>query len=85
LAYPLAQLRGWAGQMQSPNLMDHPDPRGKLGLVHNMGLGGAAVVSLMRRPEFWDGNNEREDGRNRCVPLIIEDDTLLWSWRELGF
>ncbi|KAF9511820.1 hypothetical protein BS47DRAFT_1330736 [Hydnum rufescens UP504] len=79
--YIATQLRGWAGQMQSPNLMDHPDPRGKLGLVHNLGLGGAAVVSLMKRPEFWDGDNKREDGRNRvgynhgqeCRPITMED------------
>ncbi|KAI0297502.1 thiolase-like protein [Multifurca ochricompacta] len=57
------QLRNWAGAMQAPGLFDLPDPRGKYGLVHNLGLGGAAVISLLRRPEFY-----REiglDGRDR--------------------
>jgi len=61
--YITSQLRNWAGPMQAPGLFDHADPRGKYGLVHNIGLGGAAVVSLLRRPEFWkDGG---EDGRTR--------------------
>lgn len=32
-----------------PRLFDIPD---KFGLVHNIGLGGAVVVPLLRRPEF---------------------------------
>jgi len=60
----VAQLRQWSGAMQVPGLLDGSgNGRGKFGLVHNIGLGGAAVVSLLRRPEFWkDGG---EDGRAR--------------------
>ena len=49
--------------MQVDGLFDGEDKRGKFGMVHNVGLGGAVVVSLLRRPEFWkDGG---EDGRHR--------------------
>ncbi|KAH7104327.1 thiolase-like protein [Auriculariales sp. MPI-PUGE-AT-0066] len=62
--YIAMQLRQWAGPMQAPGLLDGSgNGRGKFGLVHNIGLGGAAVVSLLRRPEFWkDGG---DDGRSR--------------------
>ena len=39
------------------------DARGKYGLVHNIGLGGAVVLSLLRRPEFY--HFDGPDGRNR--------------------
>lgn len=52
-----------AGPMQVPGLFDHPDKRGKYGLVHNIGLGGAVVVSLLRRPEFYKPGGA--DGRTR--------------------
>jgi sterol carrier protein 2 len=51
--------------MQVPGLLDHPDKRGKYGLVHNIGLGGAVVVSLLRRPEFYEPGDA--DGRTRYV------------------
>merc|ERR1712146_238637 len=39
------QLRGEAGPRQVPGA--------KVGLQHNLGLGGACVVTLYRRPEEW--------------------------------
>ncbi|KAI0247767.1 thiolase-like protein [Lactifluus subvellereus] len=55
------QLRNWAGPMQAPGLFD--DTQGKYGLVHNIGLGGAVVISLLRRPEFYRADGP--DGRDR--------------------
>lgn len=52
-----------AGPMQAPGLFDTVDKRGKYGLVHNIGIGGAAVVSLLRRPEFYKSGEF--DGRSR--------------------
>lgn len=66
--YIVMQLRNWAGPMQAPGLFDIPDPRGKYGLVHNIGLGGAVVVSLLRRPEFYAPGGP--DGRTRYVTFI---------------
>ncbi|KAF8439803.1 thiolase-like protein [Boletus edulis BED1] len=73
------QLRGWSGISQAPNLFSTPDKRGKYGLVHNVGLGSAAVVSLLRRPEFFEAGGE--DGRTRlgynhateCRPITMAD------------
>ncbi|KAF8554286.1 thiolase-like protein [Imleria badia] len=73
------QLRGWAGKSQAPSLFDIPDKRGKYGLVHNVGLGGATVVTLLRRPEFFQAGGE--DGRTRlgynhateCRPIMAVD------------
>ncbi|EJD04477.1 thiolase-like protein [Fomitiporia mediterranea MF3/22] len=61
--YITAQLRNWAGPMQAPGLFDISDKRGKLGLIHNIGLGGACVVSVLRRPEFYKEGGK--DGRDR--------------------
>ena len=58
-----------AGPMQAPGLFDIADKRGKYGLVHNIGLGGAVVCSLLRRPEFFAEGGE--DGRKRCVILLV--------------
>jgi len=77
--YITMQLREWAGPMQAPGLFDIVDKRGKYGLVHNLGLGGAVVVSLLRRPEFYKPGGM--DGRSRlgynhaheCRPISIHD------------
>ncbi|TFK38615.1 thiolase-like protein [Crucibulum laeve] len=77
--YIMMQLRDWAGPMQAPGLFDIPDKRGKFGLVHNVGLGGAVVVSLLRRPEFFKPGGV--DGRSRlgynhaheCRPVTMKD------------
>jgi len=61
--------------MQVPGLFDIPDKRGKYGLVHNLGLGGAAVVSLLRRPEFYRASGV--DGRTRFVILNVHFDGKL--------
>ena len=44
-------------------LFDLPDVQGKYGLVHNIGLGDAVVVSLLRSPEFYHADSP--DGRDR--------------------
>ncbi|KXN84815.1 Non-specific lipid-transfer protein [Leucoagaricus sp. SymC.cos] len=77
--YIMMQLRNWAGPMQAPGLFDVPDLRGKYGLVHNVGLGGAVVVSLLRRPDFYKPGGP--DGRTRlgynhaceCKPVTMAD------------
>ncbi|TFY70099.1 hypothetical protein EVJ58_g39 [Rhodofomes roseus] len=77
--YIAMQLRDWAGPMQAPGLLDIADRRGKYGLVHNIGIGGAVVCSLLRRPEFYRA--EGEDGRSRlgynhaheCRPITKAD------------
>lgn len=60
--------------MQAPGLFDTPDKRGKYGLVQNIGLGGAVVCSLLRRPEFFQAN--RPDGRDRYDSLFIKKSTI---------
>ncbi|THH30169.1 hypothetical protein EUX98_g3996 [Antrodiella citrinella] len=77
--YVTMQLREWAGPMQAPGLFDIVDKRGKYGLIHNLGLGGAAVCSLLRRPEFYCPG--QSDGRDRlgynhaheCRPITMAD------------
>ncbi|KAF5382790.1 hypothetical protein D9757_007285 [Collybiopsis confluens] len=88
--YIMMQLRNWAGPMQAPGLFDIPDKRGKYGLVHNVGLGGAVVVSLLRRPEFWKAGGK--DGRDRvgynhaheCRPITFADVDKVKSQKEIS-
>lgn len=68
--------------MQAPGLFDIPDKRGKYGLVHNIGLGGAVVVSLLRRPEFYKSGGE--DGRTRYPEFIVSSLKLTNTGR-LGY
>ncbi|KAH9921420.1 thiolase-like protein [Fomitopsis serialis] len=77
--YIAMQLRDWAGPMQTPGLFGVADERGKYGLVHNIGIGGAVVCSLLRRPEFYRPGGQ--DGRSRlgynhaheCRPVTKAD------------
>jgi hypothetical protein len=69
--------------MQAPGLFDIPDKRGKYGLVHNIGLGGAAVVTLLRRPEFFEAGGE--DGRSRYVRVWVYQECFRTSFRLLGW
>ena len=55
--------------MQAPGLFDGQEARGKYGLVHNIGLGGAVVISLLRRPEFY--RTSGPDGRDRYIPFFF--------------
>ena len=55
--------------MQAPGLFDVDDLRGKYGLVHNIGIGGAVVCSLLRRPEFY--RPDEYDGRSRYVACVF--------------
>ena len=54
--------------MQAPGLFNDRDARGKYGLVHNIGLGGAVVISLLRRPEFY--RESGPDGRDRYIAFF---------------
>ena len=57
--------------MQASGLFDHRDVRGKYGLVHNIGLGGAAVISLLRRPVFYRAGRPGPVGRDRYRTFLF--------------
>lgn len=68
MAFYLAnQLRGWAGEgMQMPEVVPGvAEAKGKTAyaLAHNLGLGGACVVTIFKRPSFWKAGGV--DGRAR--------------------
>ncbi|KAJ3557829.1 hypothetical protein NM688_g1260 [Phlebia brevispora] len=77
--YITMQLREWAGPMQAPGLFDIADPRGKYGLIHNIGIGGAVVCSLLRRPEFFKAGGQTGKDRvgynhaHECRPVTMAD------------
>ncbi|KAI5476151.1 ATP-dependent rna helicase dhh1 [Pseudohyphozyma bogoriensis] len=67
MAFYLAnQLRGWAGPMQAekaaPGVMEK-EGKEAYALAHNLGLGGAAVVTILKRPSFYKPGGV--DGRTR--------------------
>ena len=62
--------------MQAQGLFDTHDKRGKYGLVHNIGIGGAVVVSLLRRPEFFKAGGI--DGRARYGSIIVDQEAHLY-------
>ncbi|GAA6012312.1 hypothetical protein JCM8202_003281 [Rhodotorula sphaerocarpa] len=65
--YCCMQLRGWAGPMQDPRCVpDALEKEGKTAytLAHNVGLGGSAVVTIFRRPDFFKTGG-KPDGRDR--------------------
>ncbi len=56
-------------------LFDIPDKRGRFELVHDIGLGGAVVVSFLRRSEFYKLGGA--DGRTRLVHIRDENSVIL--------
>ncbi|KAF8724828.1 hypothetical protein AX14_008577 [Amanita brunnescens Koide BX004] len=83
--YIMSKFLPWSGPMQVPGLFDLVDKRGKYGLVHNVGLGGAVVVSILRRPEFYKPGGL--DGRARlgynhaheCRPVSMKSVDMVKS------
>jgi hypothetical protein len=70
--------------MQAPGLfINGRDARGKYGLVHNIGLGGAVVISLLRRPGFYRASGP--DGRDRYFSVSIQCSYVLLGPVSLGW
>ncbi|KPV77423.1 uncharacterized protein RHOBADRAFT_51278 [Rhodotorula graminis WP1] len=82
--FVVQQLRGWAGPMQDPRVVPgvmEKDGKTAYGLAHNLGLGGSCVVTLLRRPSFYESEKKGPDGRDRlgyehgheCRPVTMAD------------
>ncbi|BGP39095.1 hypothetical protein JCM10449v2_003033 [Rhodotorula kratochvilovae] len=82
--YLVNQLRGWAGPMQDPRCVPgvlEKEGKTAYALAHNLGLGGSCVVTLLRRPEFYQAEKKKPDGRDRlgynhaaeCKPVSMAD------------
>ncbi|KAG6377848.1 thiolase-like protein [Boletus reticuloceps] len=70
------QLRGWSGISQAPNLFNTADKRGRYGLVHNIGLGGAVVNSARQILRCADPEPDARLGYNHateCRPITMAD------------
>ncbi|KAM0746610.1 thiolase-like protein [Meredithblackwellia eburnea MCA 4105] len=64
--YLVHQLRGWAGPLQAEEAKPGvAEEKGKeaYALAHNLGLGGACVVTILKRPSFYKAGGQ--DGRTR--------------------
>ncbi|TNY22088.1 thiolase-like protein [Rhodotorula diobovata] len=74
------QLRGWAGPMQDPRVVPGGPVAKPYVLGHNLGLGGSCVVTLLRRPDFYQAG-QKPDGQDRvgyshghvCKPVTTAD------------
>ncbi len=53
IKYMVDQVRGDAGPMQVKNV--------KNAMAHNLGLGGSAVVTILRKPTFWQDGAKAKD------------------------
>ncbi|GAA96269.1 uncharacterized protein L969DRAFT_43785 [Mixia osmundae IAM 14324] len=77
--YLTNQLRGWGGDMQVPEVVPGKSGREAYCLAHNLGLGGAAVVTILKRPASYKVGGK--DGRDRmgynhgaeCRPVTQQD------------
>lgn len=61
--YLVNQLRGIAGPMQRPDVVPGARAETSYAMAHNLGLGGACVVSILKRPDFYKKGGV--DGRTR--------------------
>lgn len=57
--YLTCQLRGLAGGMQDARLLPSAATNKPVyAMAHNLGLGGACVVAVMKRADFWQAGGE---------------------------
>jgi len=73
--------------MQDPRVVPgvmEKDGKTAYGLAHNLGLGGSCVVTLLRRPDFYETDKKGPDGRDRlgyehgheCRPVTMDECVL---------